>query len=843
MTPSTRSATARTEAASSPVDPELFSPCFHCGLPVPEGSRFRTPVSGGERDFCCAGCLAAAQSIAACGLEAYYRLRTVAAPTASQGGEAQERLFSGESLQASVVACEGDLREVSLLIEGVRCPACLWLNETRLSGLPGVVEAVGSFAGQSVRVRWDPARLELPEILAAVRRLGYRARPLDLRHRAAAQARGSESVAARLVVAGVLGMVVMDLALAAYLLGGPGPDGRLPLWETFGRWCSLAAAAVLLAYPGRDFFSGAFRDLSGRRAGMDVPIALGLAAAWCGSALNTARGSGPVYFDAIGMLVFFVLLARALETRARLAAAGAMDRFAVVEALTARRIRADGGEDEVAAEALAPGDVIRVRPGDVVPVDGVLLGGASLFDEAVLTGEPWPRPRKAGDAIAAGSSPRDASARMRVARPEAASTLAQIRRLLDRGLSGRPPFSELADRLAARLTGVVLLLAAATAATWLAHSPSAALPATVAVLIVTCPCALALAAPVAATIAARRLARIGVLSTRPASIERLAMADTAVFDKTGTLTLASARLFEVAPFGGVSPESALATAAALEESSEHPAARALVSAAGFGGPPADSVTVLAGEGVEGRVSGRRWWVGSPAFALGSLETPPVVAPLLDAARAEGRLAALLTDRCGSGALFTFAEELRPGAETIVAELSRAGLPRAALLSGDAPEPVEKLGNRLGFREALGGLTAAGKLEWLGAREREGAKVLFVGDGLNDAPTLGAAATSVSFIEAPRLALLSSDFVLLGRSLAPLAAARRIARRTRRVLAQNLAWALAYNLLSVPLAALGLVPPWAAALGMSVSSLAVVGNAMRLARPAGDEAVNGGGSRS
>jgi Cu2+-exporting ATPase len=840
LTPSTRSATARTEAASSPVAPESRPSCFHCGLPAP-GSRFSGAVSGAERDFCCAGCLAAAEAIAACGLDAYYRLRTAPAPTAAQGGEAEERLFAGEELQAAVVARRGELREVSLLIEGASCPACLWLNETRLSGLPGVVEAVGSYAGQSVRVRWDPARLELPDILAAVRRLGYRARPLDLRHRAAASTGSSEGGAARLVVAGVLGMVVMDLAVAAYVLGGAGPDGRLPLWEIFGRWCSLAASVVLLAHPGRDFFAGAIRDLSRRRAGMDVPIALGLAAAWCGSAAAVVRGSGPVYFDAIGMLVFFVLLARALETKARLAAAGALDRFAVVEPLTAVRV-APQGEQEVAAAALAPGDEILVRPGRPVPADGILLDGAALFDEAVLTGEPWPRPRKPGDAIAAGSSPRDAPARLRVTRSETDSTLAEIRRLLDRGLAGRPPFSELADRLAARLVGIVLLLAAGTAAFWLARSPSMALPATVAVLIVTCPCALALAAPVAATIAARRLARIGVLSTRPASLERLASADTAVFDKTGTLTLPAARLSGIVPFGSMSSSSALATAAALEASSEHPAARALVSAAEGRAPAADSVRERAGEGVEGRVSGRRWWIGSPAFASGSLPPPEDLAPLLAAARAEGRLVALLTDRSGSGALFTFEEELRPGAETIVAELARAGLPRATLLSGDAPEAVARLAAQLGFRDGFGGLTAAAKLDWIRARGAEGGRVLFVGDGLNDAPTLGAAATSVSFLEAPRLALLSSDFVLLGRSLAPLPAARRIARRARRVLAQNLSWALAYNLLSVPLAAVGLVPPWAAALGMSVSSLAVVGNALRLARPAPGEAVSGGGGR-
>jgi Cu2+-exporting ATPase len=814
--------------------------CFHCGLPVPE-ARFRGRVAGAEREFCCAGCLAAAEAISQSGLDAYYRLRTAPAPAPAPGGE--ERFFAGEEVQASFVSRVGSLREASLWIEGARCAACLWLNETRISRLPGVVEAAGSYAGQSVRVRWDPSKLTLPDILSEVRLLGYRARPLDPRHRAGVESPEQRGAAARLVVAGALGMLVMNLALATYVLGGPEASGRLALWEVFGRWCALGLTAVLLAYPARGFFAGALRDLSHRRAGMDVPIALGLSAAWCGSALSTLRGSGPVYFDAIGMLVFFVLLARALEERARRAAAGALDRFAVMEPLRATRLETDGAETEVASESLVPGDVIRVRAGEVVPADGILLEGACLFEEAVLTGEPWPRERKAGEAVPAGSSPRGATALLRVERPESASTLAEIRLLLDRGLSGRPPFSELADRLAAKLVGIVLLLSAGTAIFWLARSPSAALPATVAVLIVTCPCALALAAPVAATIAARRLARIGVLSTRPASLERLASCDTIAFDKTGTLTLPEARLHEVATAGGLTREEAVAIAAALESSSQHPAGRALAAAAGNAVPPADSLVTHAGEGVEGRVSGTHWWLGSPAFARGSGELAADLAPSLAAARAEGRLVALLADRQGRAALFTLAEELRPAAEEAVKELSREGMRRAVLLSGDAPEPVARLARRLGFHEALGGLSAGAKLDWIRARQAEGARILFVGDGVNDAPTLAAAATSVSFVEAPRLALVSSDFVMLGRSLAPLAAARRIARRARRVLAQNLGWALSYNLLAVPLAASGFVPPWAAALGMSVSSLAVVGNALRLARPAAGEAISGDESRA
>ena len=746
---------------------------------------------------------------------------------------AEDRLFDREDLQDSFVRRAGGLCEASLLLEGIRCTACLWLNEERLRALPGVVEVTANYAGQSVRVRWEASRLALSEILAAVRSIGYRARPLDPRHRAGIEAEGRRRNAARLVFAGLLGMMVMNLALASYLVGGPDANGRLPLWEVFGRWCSLVATAVLLAYPGQDFFAGAWRELRLRRAGMDVPIVLGLVTAWAGSAWATARGTGAVYFDAIAMLVFFVLLARAFETRARLAAAASLDRLAVVQPAGARRLDAGDLETEVAATELSPGDRIRVLSEEVVPADGVLLDATASFDEAVLTGEPWPRTLEHGEPVVAGSRPCGGPVLLRVTRTARDSTLAEIGRLLEESLASRPRFVELADRLAARLVLLVLGISAATAGWWFVHDPARALPATVAVLIVTCPCALALATPIALAIAAGRFAGVGVLPSRLAGIERLARADTAVFDKTGTLTLATPRLESVHPAGSLDRDAALSIAAALEAGSTHPVARAIVCAAASA-EPAHEREDQAGGGVAGTVRGERWWIGSPDFALGSVSMPLALARELGEARERGRLAAVLTDRAGRAALFTFAEALRPGAETIVAKLARAGVGRAVVLSGDAQAPVERLARSLGFGESSGGMTVGAKLDWIRARERSGARVLFVGDGLNDAPTLAAAGASVSFVEAPQLSRLASDFVILGRNLAALAAARNIAMRSRRILAQNLGWALAYNVLSIPLAACGLVPPWAAAVGMSASSLVVVANALRLSRPAAGE---------
>ncbi|MDL2716669.1 MAG: heavy metal translocating P-type ATPase [Acidobacteriota bacterium] len=810
--------------------------CFHCGLVVAEGERWRAEVLGEERDFCCAGCRAVAEAISEGGLDAYYRMRTENAPRASPddtGARPDERLFDREDVQSSFVREVGGLREASLLLEGVRCPACLWLNEQRLRSLAGVVETSASYPSHGVRVRWDPSRIALSAILAAVRGIGYRALPFDPSHRASAERNAARRDAPRLVFAGAVGMMVMNLALASYVLGGPGADGALPLWETFGRWVQLAASAALLAYPGQDFFAGGFRDLRQKRAGMDVPIALGMLVAWAGGAWATFRGSGPVFFDAIAMLVFFVLLARAFETRARLSAAAIFDRFAVVQPGAARRIGPDGLESEVAALDLRPGDVIRARPDETVPADGILLEGSSSFDEAVLTGEPWPRPREAGEDVVAGSRNCGPAVLIRVTRTGESSTIGEIRRLLEKGLESRPRFAELADSLAGWLVALVLVLSAATAAFWLVRDPSMALPATVAVLIVTCPCALALATPVVLAVAAGRLAKIGILPARMAAIGRLARADTVAFDKTGTLTLATPRLANVHLFGGLTVEEAVAIAAALEDVSPHPIARALRKEAGPA-QPADDVTHDAGEGMTGSVHGRRWWIGTPGFASGDGELASELLGALRSERVRGRLVAVLSDRQGRGALLAFEEELRPGAKEIVGDLHGAGLRRAVLLSGDAREPVERLARALGFDEALGDLSASAKLAWIRGQKNSGAGVLFVGDGLNDAPTLAAVGVSASFAEAPQLSRLAADFLILGTRLAPIAAARRIAVRCQRLLVQNIGWALAYNVLAVPLAAAGLVRPWAAALGMSVSSLIVVGNAMRLMRPARGE---------
>ena len=794
------------------------SACFHCGEPT-EGGRWRALVNGVPRQFCCVGCQAAAEAIEAAGLSDYYRTRSAAAPRALPAA-LPSALFDRPECAVAYSGSAAGGRQARLALEGVRCPACLWLIAQRLRGLPGVLGAEADYASQTASVRWQPGEESLAAAVSAIEMLGYRARPiaghaLDQAQQAAAWRDGE-----RLVVAVVLGMTVMNAALALYLAGSAAPP--LALWEQVVRVLSALLCVPLLAWCGADFFGGAWRDLRGRRLGMDVPVALGLAAAYAGSLVGLADG-GPVYFDAIAMLVPAVLGARWLEARARRDAAAALDRLSVIEPQLALRCRADGTDEAVPALDLAPGDELRVRPGEAVPADGVLSSDSALLDESHLTGEPYPRRRVRGEAVAAGSVVIEQALRLTVTRVGAASTLGELRALIERGLTSRPALAALADRWAPALVAVVLAAAALTWLAWQVIDPARALPAAIAVLVVSCPCALALATPLTLALAAGRLARSGIVPLRLAALDALATAPVAAFDKTGTLTRGKPVLVAVETCGGLDAAEARSLAAALERDSLHPIARAL-RAEESTSRVVERLEQHPGAGVSGGLGMVRWWLGAREFAPGAAALNERAAHWA----AEGRLVAVLSDGGGQrGALFAFEDALRPGAQALGPALQRAGVRHTACLSGDPGAGVARAAAAAGLDEALGACSPQGKLDWLArARAAHGA-VLMVGDGLNDAPTLAAADASLSFADAAQLARASADFLIAGESLDAVPRARRLARRARRVLHQNLAWAAGYNLLAIPLAASGVIAPWLAALGMAASSALVVANALRL----------------
>ena len=791
--------------------------CFHCGDAL-TAEPVLAMVESAARPCCCTGCAAVAESIDAAGLADYYRLRSAPAPRAESPALPSES-FDGPAYRAAVRTCD-DEDSVRLALDGVRCPACLWLIGERLRSLPGILGAEVDYASQTARVRWPRGNARLGRAIAAVETLGYRGRPCGSGQLDAAVRAGRHRNGVRLIFAIVVGMTVMNGAAAIYLAGTAPPQ----LWERVVCWTSALLCLPLMAWSGADFFVGAWRDARNRRVGMDVPVALGLVVAWVGSLPGLLEG-GPVYFDSIAMLVAAVLAARWFEQRARVRAAAALDRLAVIEPLIAHRQRPEGGEDNVPAPDLRPGDRVRVSPGEIVPADGKLLSSCALLNEAMLTGEPFPVRRRQGEDVHAGAVNLESAFTLSVTAVGELSTLGELHRLLERGLASRPRVAETADRLAAPLVSIVLAGAALTWLAWQWIDPARALPATIAVLIVTCPCALALATPLTLSLAAGRFAAAGLVPLRMAALDALATARIAVFDKTGTLTSGRARLAELRTWGGLAERDALDIAAALEGESLHPIASALREAAP-GAAHAQSLSSSPGAGVSGEAAGQAWRLGSHDH-VGTV--PDEASRAAARWQAEGALVALLSNGADRAAGFAIADQARAGIDGLGETLRGLGLARLVCLSGDAGADVARVANLAGCDEWIAGCTPHDKLAWVQRQQADGHLVLMVGDGLNDAATLAAADASISFADAPRLSRSAADWLITGESLAAVPRARRIARFARAVLRQNLAWAAAYNLLAVPLAAGGLVTPWWAAFGMAASSTVVVANALRINR--------------
>jgi Cu2+-exporting ATPase len=811
-------------AATRPVDQDH---CFHCGEPVPAGTDFRLTVDGTARALCCRGCQAVAEAIIRGGLGSYYRHRTAPAATGRELVPEflrQAQLYDHPAVQQSFVTAAGEhRREAALILEGITCAACVWLNEQHLRRLPGVLEVHINYSTHRARVAWDERQIHLSGILAAVSRIGYLAHPYDpSRHQAVLEDTRRRRLR-ELGVAGVFGMQVMAIAEALYFEDWWGLDPEL---RRFFYWVSLLLTLPVLVYSARSFLAGAWRDLRRARAGMDVPVALGILTAFAASVWTTLTGEGTVYYDSVTMFVFLLLAGRYFELMARKRAAEAAE--GVARAAPASALRLDGDTAVLVPIAeLKPGDRVRVRPGESIPADGVITEGRTTVDESLLTGESLPLPRAVHDAVIGGSVNRESPFTMRVEKTGPDTVLSAILRLLDRALAGKPRLAELADRVAGWFALAVLVLAAATAAAWWVLDPARALPVTVAVLVVTCPCALGLATPTALTAATGALTRLGLLATRGHALERLARATHFVFDKTGTLTEGRPALAGSHALGRLSADECRRIAVALERHSEHPLARALCANAPADLPAARDVTNTPGAGLAGLVDGRRHVIGTAAFVAAQTGRRADDSRLARWQSAGGSVVLLANDD-ELLAAYTFEDRLRPSARAVIDELKRTGKP-VWLLTGDHGAAARHVARQLGIEHVAHDLSPADKLARVEALQAGGAVVAVIGDGVNDAPVLARADVSVAVGNAAHVAAASADMVLLSPDLGRLLDGVRVARRTLAIVRQNLAWAAAYNLAAVPLAVAGLVTPWLAALGMSLSSLTVVANALRLAR--------------
>lgn len=797
--------------------------CFHCGEAVPAGARFDVEVDGEPRPMCCRGCAAAATAIRAFGLGGFYRQRETLSPRPDPDASAEAAVYDDPALQARFVRRDGAHAETLLSIEGMSCAACAWLIESRVGVVPGVDAFEVDFSRRRARLRWHTDEAALSGLLGAVNELGFRARPFTpeaSRERAAAEA---EALFRRAALAALFGAQVMMIALGLYLAGPGDMDAGL---RTFLRWTSLVLTLPVVGYCAVPLLASARRALAAGTVNMDVPVSLAIGLAFAGSVYHVLLGAGEIYFDSVVMFTALLLLARALEVRARVSAAAPLDGFAALVPDAARVLSPgdhDGPWETVPVVRLAPGDSVRVLAGERLPADGILTEGESALDESILTGETLTRAVGPGARVLAGSVNVTGPVTVRVTAVGEQAFAGQLASLVARAAATRPRAAELGLSIARWFVLGVLAVSALAAASWSVLDPARAFSITLAVLVVSCPCALALAVPAALTTAYGALLARGIAVVDPGALERLARAGAVWFDKTGTLTRGRLAVTGIELRPGFARDRVLACARALARESLHPVSQA-IDALDEGRPAAAAeVRETPGQGLAGRVGAVRVVLGSRAFVAGACGCE-----LGEAGDAHKEAWLAIDGR--PAARFTLDDPPRPECEALFAWLHGAGY-HTAVLSGDRPAAVERVAALCGAERAEGALLPAEKVERVARAQRDGACIVMVGDGLNDAPVLARADVSVAVADAVALSRQQAGVLLLEADLGGLRTLLALARSTRRVVRQNFAWALGYNALALPLAVSGVLPPWGAALGMSLSSLAVVLNALRLQRAA------------
>jgi Cu2+-exporting ATPase len=798
--------------------------CSHCGQPVTAADPPAFDAAEGRRVFCCVGCAAVSRFIDGAGLDGYYRLRTGPARRPDDAApRAALALYDEPAVQERFVVRDHGILEADLVVEGMTCAACAWLVERAVAQVPGVVEARVAFATHRARVRWREGAARASDVFAAVRDCGCEAWPFETARLTRVSEAERRTLLRRFLVA-ALGMMQAMMYAAPSWLAAEGEIGADV--ASLMRWAGLVLTTPVLLYSGAPFFRNAWHDLRARRLGVDVPVCLGLSAAYAASAIATVRGTGAVYFDSVAMFLFFVTGARWLE-RAGLERAGrSLQRLAALAPAAARRLGPDpGGEPElVPAATLRPGDRVVVRAGESVPADGVLASPEASVSEALLTGESRALQRRLGERVLGGSINAGEAFIARITHAAGAGTLSTLQRMMEAAAAARAPWVDAAQRAAGIFVAAILAAAALAAWMWWRIDPARAPWIAVSVLIVTCPCALSLATPAAMATAIGALARRGVVIARPRAVTGLACATDFVFDKTGTLTEGRARLAGIEPLGPLDRDACLVLAAAIARDSPHPLDRPLLEAVGARFVPvADPVRRVAGRGIDAMVEGQRCRLGARDFCAELHGDAPMPAP---ASSDAGASTVWLADATGWLAALRIEDALRPGAHDALTALARTGA-RVHLLSGDEPAVADRIARELGIEAVRGAASPEAKIAYVRELQRRRAVVAMVGDGINDAPVLAAADVSIAMGAGAALAQVQADAVLVSNALPDLGRAVRTARRARGVLRGNLAWALGYNVAVLPLAFTGHVTPLAAAIAMSASSLAVVANALRI----------------
>jgi Cu2+-exporting ATPase len=812
--------------------------CFHCGEMALEGNRWCLDIDGEEQTMCCPACKAVAETIIGSGLKDYYKHRTALPEispqqkrTASDDVREELKLYDEIAIQYPFVIRKTNEQqkieaEAILVISGISCAACAWLIEHRLNQLEHVVSANLNLTTHRLMVRWLDADIKLSHIFEEIHQLGYQAHPFSATEAEHQRIQESKTAFRRLAVAGFATMQVMMLAVPLYV---GALQGILVQYEIFLRAASMLFATFVVLYSARPFFSAAIRDLRTRHLTMDVPVSIAILLAYFASVWSTVNQGPEIYFDSVCMFTFFLLTGRFFEMRARHRMTQAGNNL--LDLMPSAAIKSSPeGDIVIPASDIQVGDLLIIKPGQQIPADGIVESGISAVDEAALTGEYLPIDKSPGDALIGGTHNVESQLLMRVTATGVDAELNTIMRLMDRAQHEKPAIAIFADKVASRFVAAVLIIASSIAIIWSFIDPSQAFWITLAVLVVTCPCALSLATPTALTAATASLREQGFLISKGHVLEGLNQIDRIVFDKTGTLTRGELSLEQVIPASAnisLNEQQALKIAATLEQYSNHPIARAFNSMSYY---VTNNIEQITGKGVKGQLinienqenqENTFYRIGRADFAYPQQHLTP---PMND-----DRQWLLLADNNQPLYWFALSDSLRQGAVPMVKQLKAWGI-KISILTGDPSAQVEAVATTLDIDDVHKGLSPAQKLEFASNWQQQGERLMMVGDGINDVPTLARADIAVAIGQASDLTKTNADAVITNNNLTTILHALSKGKKSSNIIRQNIYWALLYNVLALPLAATGFIPPWAAAIGMSVSSLIVVGNALRLLSP-------------
>ncbi|WP_371193080.1 heavy metal translocating P-type ATPase [Glaciecola sp. SC05] len=807
--------------------------CFHCGLPNIEGTKYPVAIVGQTHYMCCPGCQAVAAAIVDNGLESYYEFRTEPAArgdAALDNTMAKLAVYDEPELQEEFVFDQGKDKQIQLTVEGITCAACGWLIEKQLAKVKGLKQVSVNVSSRRALVTWNNDELKLSGILGKMKSIGYESLPFQADNHEASFKKEQKAYLKKLGLAGIMTMQVMMLAMGQYfdIFGNIDPEAI-----AYFNAVSLLLTTPVVLYSGSIFYVSAIKALMAKGVNMDVPITIAIVATYIAGVLAVNKNTGEVYFESICMFVFFLLISRYLEHRARHRASEISSNMLKLIPVTAARWE-NSEWVTVLAKQLATGDKVLVKAGESIPIDGIVLEGSSTADESMLTGEFEPVRKRANDKVFAGSVNQQGSITIEVTSSLKYAMMNQILRLQEAAMGSKPKIALIADKLSRYFVSVVLLVSALTYWYWWSQNDPHAFWITISVLIATCPCALGLATPSALTCAMAKLNKLGILLKRSDALEQVTHATDIVFDKTGTLTQGAFSISQQwlstspkrinPPLGGEGKSNnpphnyLLALASFLETRSEHPIAKAFTEPFAEFGFNIEQYQIEIGKGISATVNAHQCYIGSKKFVLSQTGQQ-------DTSEWEGANVLLAIEHQVVAA-FWLTDTIKDDVKQVLANIKQFNL---SILSGDAQVNVSHIAEQLNIPNAIGACPPEAKLAYIKQQQALGKSMIMLGDGINDAPVLAAADVSIAVGNASDLAKNAADIVLLNTKLTALNDVLTMAARTKRKIKQNIAWALGYNISVLPFAVMGVLTPWQAALGMSLSSIIVVYNSTRLMR--------------